>query len=73
MASMHWRMRWNVPPTLLSTRRLSENSDRSEGETDGVRFFDHLRRIVSLFNDNDREIWPIRLGRSRLVYSRTAS
>ena len=32
-------------------RRLSDLVKRSEGKLFLVRFFDHLRRIVSLFND----------------------
>jgi hypothetical protein len=59
--------------TSCSSRRLSENSDRCEDKSDRVRFFDHLRRIVGLFNDNDRKIRPIRLVRSRSVCSRTGS
>jgi hypothetical protein len=61
-----------IPLTGLS-RRLSENSDRSEGEAGCVGFLDHLRRIVVLFNEKDRKIRPARLVRSRSVYSRTAS
>ena len=36
-------------------RRLSENSRRSEEQSNLVHFFDHLRRIAGLFNENDRE------------------
>ncbi|MCK4842453.1 MAG: hypothetical protein KAT04_11345, partial [Methylococcales bacterium] len=39
--------------------------DRSEGKPFLVRFFDHLRRIVSLFNENDRKIWQKWLFRTR--------
>ncbi len=33
-------------------------------------FFDHLRRIVVLFNEKDRKIQPTSIVRSRSVYSR---
>jgi len=45
--------------------RLSENRNRSEGKPFWVRFFGHLRRIVVLFNENERKIWPKWLFRSR--------
>ncbi len=41
------------------TRSLSEMSDRREDGLVRVRFFDRLRRIVGLFNEKDRNIWPI--------------
>ena len=47
------------------SRRLYENRSRSEGKPFRVRFFDHLRRIVVLFNENDRESWPKWISRSR--------
>lgn len=62
-----------TPLTPSRSRILSENSDRSEGEAGGAGFFDHLRRIVVLFNEKDRKIQPARIVRSRSVYSRTAS
>ncbi len=37
---------------------LSEISDRREGVLVWVRCFDRLRRIVWLFNEKDRKIWP---------------
>gem|GEM_PF-5815827 len=43
---------------VLLSRSLSDLTDRSEGKPVGVRFFDLLRRIVSLCNDEDRRIWP---------------
>src|SRR5690606_31737884 len=39
-------------------RRLSENSDRSEGEAGSAGFFDYLSRIVALFNEKNRKIRP---------------
>ncbi|MEE9398597.1 MAG: hypothetical protein V3V31_16485 [Methylococcales bacterium] len=49
-----------VDPLFLdkSPRRLSENRNRGEENPFCVRFFDHLRRIVGLFNENDRKTWP---------------
>ena len=40
----------------LATRSLSDLGNRSEGKLFLVRFVDHLRRVVSLFNENDRGI-----------------
>ena len=40
------------------TRNLSEVRDRREGVLVWVRCFDRLRRIVWLFNEKDRKIWP---------------
>jgi len=58
---------------LSAARSLTENSDRREVESDLVRLFAHLRRIVVLFHENERKIWPVRPGRSRSVYSRPGS
>ena len=55
----HWRIGMRPP------RRLSENRSRSEGKPFWVRFLGHLRRIVVLFNENERKIWPKWLFRSR--------
>ena len=48
---------------MTKTRRLSENSDRSESEAGRAGFFDHLRRIVALFNEKGSEnpAWQVRL------------
>ncbi len=43
--------------TVCCTRRLSENRNRREGEAFWVSFFVHLRRIVALFNENERKKW----------------
>ncbi len=38
---------------------------RGEGGPFRVRFFDHLRRVLGIFNENEWEIWPKWAFRSR--------
>ncbi|MFT6202267.1 MAG: hypothetical protein ACJAZJ_001462, partial [Candidatus Endobugula sp.] len=45
--------------TYVCPRSLSDLGDRSEAVRDRGHFSDHLRRIVSLFYENDRENVPI--------------
>jgi hypothetical protein len=54
-------------------RTLSDLGGRSEAERDRGHFFDHLRRIVSLLYENDREKAPISYCRSRFFLSPTGS
>ncbi len=54
-----------IEPTS-SARRLSENRRRSEGKPFRVIFFTDLRRILVIFNENQRKKGPKRLFRSRL-------
>ncbi|MFT6102190.1 MAG: threonine dehydratase [Candidatus Endobugula sp.] len=56
-----------------TARSLSDLGGRSEAERDRGHFFDHLRRIVSLFYENDREKAPISCCRSRFFLSPTGS
>ncbi len=46
-------------------RSLSENRNRREGKFCWVSLFVHLRRIVALFNENERGKWPKGLFCSR--------
>ncbi len=52
---------------------LSDLGNRSEGKSFWVKFFDRMRRIVVLFNELDREIWPKWLFCSRFILSSTGS
>ncbi|MFT6103439.1 MAG: two-component system sensor histidine kinase PfeS [Candidatus Endobugula sp.] len=66
-------MRHLIEDTLMLARSLSDLGGRSEAERDRGHFFDHLRRIVSLFYENDREKAPISCCRSRFFLSPTGS
>ena len=48
-------------------------NDKSAGSGFGPRKRPRRGEIQDVFHQHDREIWPIRLGRSRSVYFRTAS
>jgi hypothetical protein len=66
---------WLIRPTnsRCEARSLSDLGNRSEGKSFRVKFFDRMRRIVFLFNELDREIWPKWLFRSRFILSPTGS
>ncbi|MFT6201643.1 MAG: hypothetical protein ACJAZJ_000826, partial [Candidatus Endobugula sp.] len=57
--SINYRFALTTVYPVNSPRSLSDLGGRSEAERDRGHFFDHLRRIVSLFYENDREKAPI--------------